>query len=92
MDRAIQIYHDALVVFEWDADVVNGYAWWVFENKVKTEYETAIRRVKMALEWRPEAPYIWDTLAWQLTPPSPACAPGRSAGRRSSAPCTPVAP
>ncbi len=64
MDRAVQVYHDALVSFEGDAEVVNTYAWWVYEDKVQTEFETAIHHIRTALEWKPEAPHIWDTLAW----------------------------
>jgi tetratricopeptide (TPR) repeat protein len=64
MNKAVQVYHDALTVFAKDADFYNGYAWWVYENKVKTEYATAIRHTKRALEWKPQSCYILDTLAW----------------------------
>jgi len=64
MDRAVQTYHDALKVFEKDAEFYNSYAWWVYENKVTTEYDTAIRHARTALEWKPDACHIWDTLAW----------------------------
>jgi len=63
-DKAVQVYRDALQVFGKDADYYNQYAWWVYENKVKDEYETAIQYTNEALAMDPGAYHIWDTLAW----------------------------
>lgn len=64
MDKAVEVYRDALQEIGEDAEFYNQYAWWVYENKVKSEYEAAIRYAKTAVESKPEAYYIWDTLAW----------------------------
>lgn len=62
-DKAVLVYRDALRVFDGDADFYNHYAWWVYENKVASEYDTAIVYAKTATELKPDAYYIWDTLA-----------------------------
>lgn len=64
MDRAVEVYRNALQVFSENAEFYNHYAWWVYENKVTSEYETALVYAKTAVELKPEAYYIWDTLAW----------------------------
>ncbi len=64
MEKAVQVYHNALNVFDKDAEFYNHFAWWVYENKVKNQYETALQYAKTAVELKPEAYYIWDTLAW----------------------------
>jgi D-alanyl-D-alanine carboxypeptidase len=64
MDKAAQAYREALEVFGKDPELYNEYAWWVYENRVKSEYETAVAYAKTATELKPEAYYIWDTLAW----------------------------
>ncbi len=64
MDKAIQVYHDALKIFDKNAEFYNHFAWWVYENKVADEYETAIKYAKEAVALKPDAYYIWDTLAW----------------------------
>jgi len=64
MDNAVQVYHDALKVFDKDAEFYNHYAWWVYENQVADEYETTIKYTEEAVALKPDAYYIWDTLAW----------------------------
>lgn len=64
MDKAVEVYRDALKAIGNDPEFYNHYAWWVYENKVESEYETALRYVKTAVEAKPEAWYIWDTAAW----------------------------
>lgn len=64
MDKAIGVYEDALKTIGVDADFYNHYAWWVFENKVKSEYDVALDLAKQAAEKKPDAFYIWDTVAW----------------------------
>ncbi len=63
MDKAIKVYMDALNKFENDPEFYNHYAWWIYENKLANEYDSAIKYAKSALELKPEACYIWDTLA-----------------------------
>ena len=64
MDKAVQVYKEALHTFIKDADFYNHFAWWVYENKVENEYKTAIKYAKEAVTLNPDAYYIWDTLAW----------------------------
>jgi len=64
MDKAAQVYRQALDAVGTDPEFYNDYAWWVYENKVKSEYDTALTRAKMATELTPGAYYVWDTLAW----------------------------
>ena len=64
MDKAVEAYRDALQAIGKDVDFYNEYAWWVYENKVKSEYETALGYAKAAAASKPDAYYIWDTIAW----------------------------
>jgi tetratricopeptide (TPR) repeat protein len=64
MDKAVQTYREALQTFGNDPEFINEYAWWVFENRVKSEYPTAIEYAMAATQAKPDAWYIWDTLAW----------------------------
>ena len=64
MDKAVQVYKDAINTLGKDAYFYNHVAWWVYENKVKEEYETAIKYPEEAVALNPDACYIWDTLAW----------------------------
>jgi tetratricopeptide (TPR) repeat protein len=64
MDKAVEVYRDALQAIGKDAEFYNEYAWWVYENKMKSEYDTALGYAKSAAELKPDAYYIWDTLAW----------------------------
>ena len=64
MDKAVQVYKDALQVFRKEADFYNHFAWWVYENKVADEYKTAIQYAEEAVTLKPDAYYIWDTVAW----------------------------
>jgi len=64
MDKAVQVYRDRLQTVGKNAEFFNQYAWWVYENKVTSEYTSAIQYVEQALALKPDACYIWDTLAW----------------------------
>jgi D-alanyl-D-alanine carboxypeptidase len=64
MDKAVQVYRERLQTVGKDAEFYNHYGWWVYENKVTSEYKTAIKYVEDALVLKPDAHYIWDTLAW----------------------------
>jgi D-alanyl-D-alanine carboxypeptidase len=63
MDKAVQAYRDALNTLDRDPEFYNEYAWWVYENKLTGEYANAIKYARMAVDMKPEAYYIWDTLA-----------------------------
>ena len=64
MDTAVLVYREALEAIGEDADFYNSYAWWVYENRLRSEYETAITYAKAAAQLKPQAFYIWDTVAW----------------------------
>ena len=64
MDKAVEVYWNALQAIGEDAEFYNHYAWWVYENKVSSEYNTALGYARAAVESKPKAYYIWDTLAW----------------------------
>jgi len=64
LDKAVQVYREALQTLGKDAEFYNHYGWWVYENKVTGEYKTAIKYTEEALVLKPGAYYIWDTLAW----------------------------
>jgi D-alanyl-D-alanine carboxypeptidase len=63
MDKAVQVYKNAVKEFQNDAEFYNHFAWWVYENKIENEYETAINYAIEAVVLKPEAYWIWDTLA-----------------------------
>jgi CubicO group peptidase (beta-lactamase class C family) len=64
MDKAVQVYRERLQTVGKDAEFYNHFGWWVYENKVASEYKTAIKYVEEALVLKTDAYYIWDTLAW----------------------------
>lgn len=64
MDKAAQVYRERLQSVGKDAEFYNHYGWWVYENKVTNEYRTAIKYTEEAVGLKPDAYYIWDTLAW----------------------------
>jgi len=47
-----------------NADYMNDYAWYVYENKLQDKYKHGIELAKKAVELRPDKANIWDTLAW----------------------------
>ncbi|MDH4156767.1 MAG: serine hydrolase [candidate division Zixibacteria bacterium] len=62
--RAVEVYKEAIQKFGEDAYFLNHVAWWVFENKVESEYATAVSYAEKAIALHPEECSIWDTLAW----------------------------
>jgi len=62
--KAVEVYRQAVQVFSQDAYFLNHVAWWIFENKVESEYATAISYAEEAIALCPEECSIWDTLAW----------------------------
>ncbi len=62
--HALQLYAKALEKFPNSVDLLNGCAWFIYEQKLRDEYERGIRLAKRALKLEPKAEYVWDTLAW----------------------------
>jgi tetratricopeptide (TPR) repeat protein len=59
-------YEAALEKLPRSIDLMNGYAWYIFENKVTEKYARGIQAARQAVELEPEADYIWDTLGQLL--------------------------
>ena len=63
-DKASAIYEDILKKFSLHTNYMNGYAWFIYQNKIRKKYERGIELARKAVKIRPEAANIWDTLAW----------------------------
>jgi len=63
MVKAVEVYKQAIQEFREDAYFLNHVAWWIFDNKVDSEYATAISYAEEAIALHPEECSIWDTLA-----------------------------
>ena len=63
-ENVVNTYENALKRLNDDSNLMNGYAWYVYENKLADRYENAISYARKALTLRPESAHIWDTLAW----------------------------
>jgi len=64
--NVIKTYEEALVQLPANASLMNGYAWYIFQNKVTDQYERGIAVARKAVEIEPEADSIWDTLGQLL--------------------------
>jgi len=64
--NVLATYEAALEKLPQSADLMNGYAWYIFENKVSEKYARGIQAVRRAVEMEPEADHIWDTLGQLL--------------------------
>jgi len=62
--KAVAAFEALLAKFSDDTNVMNQFAWTVYENKWADHYDRAIEVAKRAVELEPEAAHIWDTLAW----------------------------
>ena len=63
VDNALAVLKVTVVRFSEDASFLNYVAWWIFENKVESEYSTAIAYAEKAAVLTPSDYAIWDTLA-----------------------------
>ena len=63
-EAVLNAYEKAFTKLEENAGFLNGYGWYIYENRIKAKYGHAIKLTKRALELEPEAESIWDTLSW----------------------------
>ncbi len=63
-NKLIEIYEIAISKMPEAANVMNEYAWFIYKNKIKDKYDRGIVLAKKAVELKPTAANIWDTLAW----------------------------
>lgn len=64
--QVLATYESALDKLPQSAGLMNGYAWYIFENKVTSKYDRGIQFARKAVELEPAADYIWDTLGQLL--------------------------
>ncbi len=62
--KVLETYKKTLELSPESTDLMNGYGWYVYENKIVDKYEESIKLTKKAVEIDPKADGIWDTLAW----------------------------
>ena len=66
IQETLKWYDIALQKFPDSIDMLNGYAWFIYEKRLEDKYARGIQLAEHALELDPKAEYIWDTLAWLL--------------------------
>jgi tetratricopeptide (TPR) repeat protein len=66
MHKAIAVFKEGAGLFQEDASFLNSVAWWIYENKVGSEYATAVTYAEEAVALQPEDCALWDTLAQLL--------------------------
>ncbi len=62
--KVLTTYDTALVRLPEDTGLLNGYAWYVYEQKIAGRYDHAIACAEKAVKLNPDKANIWDTLAW----------------------------
>jgi len=63
-EKVLAAYDSVIAKLPEDTGFLNGYAWYVYEQKIAGRYEHAIACAEHALTIEPDKAYIWDTLAW----------------------------
>jgi len=64
--NALQIYEEAVNTLPDNPALMNSYAWFIFQNRVKDRYQRGIALARKAVEIEPKADSIWDTLGQLL--------------------------
>jgi tetratricopeptide (TPR) repeat protein len=64
--NAVQTYEEAIKALPDDPALMNSYAWFIFQNRVKDKYQRGIALARKAVEIKPKADSIWDTLGQLL--------------------------
>lgn len=64
--NVLATYEVALEKLPQSADLMNAYAWYIFQNKITAKYTRGIQFARKAVELEPSADAIWDTLAQLL--------------------------
>ena len=63
-NKLIETYEAAVEKMSANYNLFNQYAWYIFKDKIKDKYDRGIELAKKAVELKPDAAHIWDTLAW----------------------------
>jgi tetratricopeptide (TPR) repeat protein len=63
-DKLAKTLKEAMEKFPNDSRLMNGLGWMIYEKRIKSQYDFGIEITLKALEIRPEAGNVWDTLAW----------------------------
>ena len=63
-EKILSAYENALQKLPEDYNLMNGYGWYIYENKLNGKYTQGIEVARRAVELKPDAAHIWDTLAW----------------------------
>jgi tetratricopeptide (TPR) repeat protein len=63
-DEVIAAYEKAVARLSGDANLMNGFAWYIYEENLADYYDRGIEIARRALEIEPNSSGIWDTLAW----------------------------
>jgi tetratricopeptide (TPR) repeat protein len=64
--NAIQTYEEAIKALPDNPALMNSYAWFIFQNRVKDKYQRGIALARRAVEIEPKSDSIWDTLGQLL--------------------------
>lgn len=64
VENTLRIYDSYLNHFKNDTGIMNGYAWYIYEERLTDKYDFGIEIAKKAVSLEPDAAHIWDTLAW----------------------------
>ena len=63
-EKVLSAYDSVIVNLPENTGLLNGYAWYVYEQKIEERYEHAIACAEQAITIEPDKANIWDTLAW----------------------------
>ena len=63
-DNAIKIYEYALLQSPDDANLMNRYAWFIYEFKLRDLTDRGLNLAQKATALAPDKAYIWDTRSW----------------------------
>ncbi len=62
--KYFETLEEALEKMQDNTNLMNEYAWSVFKGKLKEKYKRGIELAEKAVQLKPDAGDIWDTLAW----------------------------
>ncbi len=63
-EKVLAAYDSVIAKLPENSGFLNGYAWYVYEQRIAGRYEHAITCAEQALAIDPDKANIWDTLAW----------------------------
>lgn len=66
VDKVLATYEAALQRLPRDTQLMNTYAWYIFQNEVQSAYARGIAVARRAVQLAPEVDGIWDTLGQLL--------------------------